>query len=86
MAKGNDAGVKVVLIAAAGLTLTISADAMAQLRDAAPGRALEIFRQAVFEGKVDLLSPVHAAKQPDQKLDDFSDTFNQRWNDMGGRT
>jgi hypothetical protein len=82
----KDLGLTIVLLASTGLTLSISADAMAQLRAVQPGQEFATFRQAVLDGKVELLSADPAVRDVDEKLQDFSDTFNQRWGDMGGRT
>jgi hypothetical protein len=76
MANGKyERGLKVVLAAGAGLTLSISGDAMADLAAATPQSALAVFKQAVLDGKVQLSMAEHGVAPGDEKMQNFSNVF-----------
>jgi hypothetical protein len=72
-------GLRIVLVAGTGLTLSISAQAIAQITTASPAMNYEAFRRAVLDGSVEL-SARGQSSDGMEKMQDFSDAFNQKWN------
>lgn len=79
--KGAAAAVTCILIAGSGVALTGSADAAAQLRDASHDQLLQVFRQALAEGKLRLSANQAAPDGDEPKFGDFSDAFRDSFKD-----
>jgi hypothetical protein len=83
--KSKHRAVGIAIIVGAGLTLSVSANALARLADAPKENKLTAFRVAFAQGMIVLSKagdPGACSRPGEETLQDYSDTFNdQRFKD-----